>query len=397
MIRLHETDLVNRKYLKNYFYGLTFSSNYHLDDKLKLTLGGAYNLYNGDHYGKITWAQFASNSTNEWNWYDNTGIKKDFNIFLKGTWAVITKITLFADLQYRYVNYDIKGTNDNLSSIDQQHLFNFFNPKAGIYYDISDRQHAFFSVGVGNREPSRNNYVDAVPGQEPTSERLYDFELGYQYNSKKIQVDANLFYMNYHNQLVLTGQINDVGEAIMVNVPHSYRAGIEVSGTWKILKNLQWSVNAAFSMNKIRDFTQYIDVYDADWNYLGQDSIYLGKTDLSFSPDYVIGNTISYEPFKRFDISLYSKYIGRQYIDNTSSRDRSLDPYFVNNLSFSYTIRTGLFREIGFTLAINNIFNQLYESNAWVYPYMMGAQVYEMNGYFPQAGINFMAGLNLKL
>ena len=392
-----ETDLVNRKYLDNDFYGITFSSNYQLKDKLKMVLGGGWNRYEGRHYGKVIWAQYASDGNNERNWYYSTGDKKDFNIYLKGIYTLWGKLNLFGDLQYRHVGYDLDGTLDDLRSLDQSHQFDFFNPKAGLYFDINKQQHAWCSFGMANREPSRNNYKDADPGRTPTYETLYDYELGYSYQAHPFRGSVNLYYMKYHNQLTLTGEINNVGEAIMVNVPESYRAGIEVSAGVTLMKSLNWDVTAAFSRNKIPDFTAYTDNYDADWNYLGQVATYLGETDISFSPDLNIGSIIRYMPVKGLTLSFLSKYIGRQYIDNTSDKSRSLDPWFVNNLGFEYVIPTKFFKEVGFQVTIGNIFNEEYESNGWVYPYIFDGTTYESTGWFPQAPINLMAGITLRL
>jgi iron complex outermembrane recepter protein len=391
------TNLVNRKYLNNDFYGVTFSSNYAYHDRLKFIVGGGYSYYYGEHYGKVTWAQYASNSTNEWNWYYNTGIKKDFNIYTKLTYTILGKLTLFADLQYRWVSYAMNGIEDKLQNITQEHTFNFFNPKAGIFYDITQQSNAYLSFGIGNREPSRSNYTDAPAGQSPTFETLYDCELGYNYHGKVIEAGANLYYMNYRNQLVLTGQINDVGEAIMVNVPKSYRAGIELSAGIRVLKNLEWDLQGTFSSNQVRDFTFYVDEYDAGWNYQGQQSTYMGNSFLSFSPAVSAASVIRYEPLKRLTLSFTSRYVGRQYIDNSSDVSRSLDPWFVNNLGAAYEVKTKVFKELSFRVMIYNLFGSKYESNAWVYPYLLNGRYQEMNGYFPQAPVNFMAGMTLRL
>lgn len=394
---IRESNLVNRKYLDNNFNGLTFASNYILKDHLKLTLGGGWNRYYGKHYGKVIWAEYASNGNNERNWYYSTGDKTDFNIFLKASYTLFKKLTLFADLQYRHVNYMLDGTLDDLRTLDQTHQFDFFNPKAGLWYDFAEHHHAFFSFGIANREPSRNNYKDADPERMPVPERLYDYELGYSFTGNRFRAGANLFYMQYRDQLVLTGEINNVGEAIMVNVPKSYRAGIEVTAGITILKSLSWDINAGFSRNRIPDFTSYTDNYDAEWNYLGQIPENLGETDLSFSPAVNIGSIIRYIPVNGLTLSFYSKYVSRQFIDNTSTKSRSLDPYFVNNLGIEYVFHPGFFREIGFQLMVNNLFNAEYESNAWVYPYILDGTTYEMTGWFPQSPVSFMAGLTLRL
>jgi len=391
------TNLVNRKWLDNDLYGLTFSSNYKPGDRFNLILGGAWSRYSGDSYGKIIWAQYASSSSNSWNWYDGRGIKTDFDIFGKINYTFWKKLSLFADLQYRYVNYTLSGTIENLRRLDQDHVFNFFNPKLGLSFAFSDHHQAYFSFAVGNREPSRDNYKDADTNRMPSPERLYDWELGYTAKYKWFTANANLFYMNYSNQLVLTGEINSVGEAIMVNVPHSYRLGIEISAGIDIIKQLRFDMAATFSQNKIRDFTQYIDEFDSAWNFKGQQSTYLGKTDLSFSPNVVLSGILTYKPIKNLSVSWNSRYISRQYIDNTSNSGRALNAYFVNGLGAAYAIHPRWMKEIAFSFIVSNIFSSKYESNAWVYPYLQGGSYYESNGYFPQAPANYLVGISLKI
>jgi len=206
-----------------------------------------------------------------------------------------------------------------------------------------------------------------------------------------------MFYMDYSNQLVLTGEINSVGEAVMVNVPHSFRLGIEISAGIDILKKLHLGLGATFSRNRIRDFTQYIDEYDSAWNFTGQQQTYLGNTDLSFSPNIVLTGTLTYKPLKNLSFSWNSRYIGKQYVDNTLSLQRSLHAYFINGLAASFSIHPPWMKEIAFTMTINNIFSAKYESNAWVYPYLQSGTYYEANGYFPQAPVNYLFGISLKI
>ena len=390
------TDLINQKWLDNDFWGMTFSGNYS-GNKLKITIGGAWNQYNGKNFGKIVWAEYASNSTNDWKWYDSPGKKQDFNVFTKVNLQILDHLNLYADLQYRNVNYKLAGTLDDLRTLDQVHTFNFFNPKAGIYYDISNKQNIYFSFGTANREPSRDNYKDADPDRIPAHETLYDYELGYNLKLKEFIAGINLYYMKYHNQLVLTGQINDVGEAIMVNVPESYRAGIEITAGADIFKWLDWNVTSTFSMNKIEKFTEYTDSYDSAWNFTGQIMQDHGESDLSFSPGIILTNLFNFKPVKNLTIRLTSKYVGRQYLDNTSNKDRSLDPYFINGISVGYFIKIKPFENIGFHLLVNNIFSEKYESNGWVYPYYQNGSLYEENGYFPQAPVNFLFGITLRI
>ncbi|MFC2101815.1 TonB-dependent receptor [Bacteroidota bacterium] len=392
-----ETNLVNQKWLDNHYYGLTFSTNYKVPEKIHVILGGGITQYYGKHYGKVIWAQYASNGDNSRNWYFSTGLKNDFNIFAKATWQVVNKVTLFADLQYRYVNYHLDGTLDDLSPISQVHTFNFFNPKTGIFFDFTKHLTGYLSFGVGNREPSRNNYKDADPNRIPTAERLYDYELGTTYKRSLWMAGINFYYMDYRDQLVLTGEINNVGEAIMVNVPHSYRTGLEVSAGVNLWKKVQWDVTGTFSLNKIKNFTEYVDDYDSTWSFAGQSATFLGTTNLSFSPSLILGSILTYKPFKGATASLHTRYIGKQYIDNTGSDDRSLHTYFTNNLVLGYQFRLKPFSSIGISLMINNLFSERYETNAWIYRYNHDGRQYNVNGYFPQALINYMIGITLKI
>jgi len=388
---IKQTDLIRRDFLSNDFYGLVYSLNYK-NKKLNFILGGAANEYDGDHYGNVIWAKYSQNIPNDFRWYFNTGIKKDFNIFGKANYSLSKKFTLYLDLQYRYVDFTINGLIETLDNLAQSHTFNFFNPKAGIFYNLNENQDFYFSYAVSNREPTRADYQDANKGKEPKSESLNDFEFGYTLKKTNYTIAANLFYMNYKDQLVLTGKINDVGAAIMTNVPESYRTGIEMNWGANFSKKLIWEGNVTLSENKILNFTEYVD----NWDLGNQTVTYLGKTNLSFSPPITAASNLSYTAFKKLNISLISKYVGKQYIDNTLSNDRILKPYLVNNIVLNYKFKTNFIKEIGISLMLNNVLNVKYESNAWVYQYIESGQAKVMDGYFPQAGFNFLAGLNLK-
>jgi iron complex outermembrane receptor protein len=382
---IKQTNLIRRDIMSNDFYGLVYSLNYK-NKNLNFILGGAANEYDGDHYGIITWSQYSPYITNQHKWYINTGIKKDFNIFGKANYSLTKKFTLYLDMQFRYVDYTIKGFLENLKDISQSHIFNFFNPKAGIFYTLNENQDLYLSYAVSNREPTRTDYRDAISGKEPKSESLQDYEFGYSLKKTNYNLAANIFYMNYKDQLVLTGKINDEGSAIMTNVPKSYRTGIELNWGAIFSKKIIWEGNITLSENKIQNFTEYMD----NWDSL------LGNTDLSFSPAITGASNLSYNPFKKLNISFISKYVGKQYIDNTSSNERILKAYFVNNVVLNYKFKTNFIKEIGISLMLNNILNVQYEANAWVYQYIESGQHKVMDGYFPQAGFNFLAGLNLK-
>ena len=386
------SDMVMRKWLSNDFYGGTFALNYE-KNKSTIILGGGYNEYDGNHYGKVIWAQYVGDNEKDHEWYRGTGMKKDFNVYAKYNYQLTGAINLYADLQYRNIDYDIDGIDDDLRDVTQSHDYNFFNPKFGIYYRPGDSQEAYLSYARANREPNRSNFVDADPnGKQPVSETLNDFEAGYTYKTFRFLLGVNLYYMRYDDQLIQTGEINDVGSAIMVNVDDSYRMGIEFTGGLKISRRLNWDINATFSENKVKNFTEYID----NWDTGGQDAFDLGKTDLAFSPKVIVNSQIGYKPVKALNISLLSNYVSDQYIDNTSSDDRKLNSWFVSNLKVDYQFKNVLFDEVKLHLMVNNLFDAEYESNAWVYSYIYGGERYKMDGYFPQAGIHFLAGITIR-
>jgi iron complex outermembrane recepter protein len=392
---ISSTDLVRRRFLDNHFYGFTFGLNFDNKNRLKATIGGAINYYEGKHYGEIIWSRIAVQFDNNYRWYENTGKKSEANLYAKLNYQAAEKLNLYGDLQFRTIGYTIDGIENDLRDISQQHIYNFFNPKLGAYVEIDEQSQAYLSFAVGHREPDRSALLaKANPTRPfPTAERLYDSEAGYKFHSRIFSVEANVYYMFYIDQLVLTGRINDVGDPVTENVGHSYRAGLELSAGIKLLKNLRWDLNGTLSDNKILNFTEYVDNAD-DWP--NQISNYLGTTDIAFSPSIIAGSILSWEPFKKFEVSLYSKYVGKQYIDNTSSDERKLDPYFVNDLLLRYNLSIKSLKEFGISLKINNLTNAMYESNAWVYRYYSEGTYGVYDGYFPQAGINFLVGLDLK-
>ncbi len=392
------TSLVRQKWLDNYFYGMNLSGNYQ-SKLLKVSFGGGWNHYDGDHYGKIVWAQVARLGDYDRNWYFNTGLKTDYNVFAKINLQAAKRLSVMAEVQYRGINYEIKGTHDDLRDLTQTHNFSFFNPRAGLFYQLNGANQFYFSAAVSHREPNRSVYRDADPGQDIRAEKLYDFEWGYKLRLKTFSLNANVYYMDYKDQFVLTGQINNVGSAIMVNVPKSYRAGLELNAVWQLAEKIRWDVNTTFSTNKIKNFTEYVD----NWNYWDdpanqpyQYTKNLGTTDISFSPDIVSGSKLSYRPFDKLSLAWVSKYVGRQYIDNTSNLSRSLNPYWINSMMIETHFTSKLFKEIGFRLSLNNLFGESYETNAWVYRYVYNNTESVMDGYFPQAKFNFMLGMNLK-
>lgn len=385
------TDLIQRKWLDNHFYGGNLSLNYK-DRKLEANLGFGWNQYDGDHYGRIIWAKYASNGDIRHEWYRNNGLKTDMNGYAKINYLITPSLSAFGDIQYRYINYTIDGTHDDLRDISQQNDFNFVNPKVGAVLHVGYLMKLYGSFAIANREPSRGNYRDADENYQPKAERLQDFEAGLRVNSARFAFNANFFYMKYKDQLIATGEINNVGDAIMTNIPESYRMGIELSGGAQLLKPLRWDFNLALSKNKIKDFTMYID----NWDTWGQDAVELGETNLILSPNTVANSILTYTPLKNFDIIWIAKYVSRQYLDNTSYEYNSLDPYFVNDLKFSYGFKTSFLKSVRIHLDLNNVLSEEYETYGWVYNYTTGGNREVIDGYFPMAKFNFLTGITLE-
>jgi iron complex outermembrane receptor protein len=386
------TNLIRRKYLDNDFYGFVYSLVY-TTPKSRLIFGGSANEYKGNNYGQIIWAQFASNSDINYEWYRSTGDKTDFNVYAKLDQKISNKLNLYVDLQYRGIDHKIIGTDADLRDITQTHTFSFFNPKFGLFYDLNANNSLYASFAVAHREPSRDNFTDSNPAKPaPVAEKLNDLEAGWNLKTGAVNFSTNVYYMNYDNQLVLTGQINDVGSAVMENVKSSYRLGVEFNTTIALSQIFSWKANLALSQNKINNFTEYVD----NWDNGLQNVNHLGTRDLAFSPNSVAFQQLTFAPCKHFSIAFETKYVGKQYIDNTSSNDRSLHSYIVNALRTEFNFKTKYVRLVTLNLALNNLFNEKYESNAWVYRYVESGQYNKMDGYFPQAGLNLMAGITLK-
>ena len=347
-----KTDLVRRKWLENDFYGAIYSANYR-GERLQFSAGAAINRYDGDHFGRVMWAKQSNNLPQpDYEYYPNTGDKLDYNMYAKANYQFHPNLNGYLDMQYRGIHYTIKGSDDKAGDhVNVDKHWNFFNPKAG---------NAFVSFSVANREPNRDNFTEAGRDERPQHETLYDYEAGYGFGNSRFHVGANLYFMDYSNQLILTGKISEIGEALTSNIKDSYRMGIELTGGVEIARWLDWSGNLTLSRNKIKNFTESIEVYDADWNFLREDHNDLGTTDIAFSPD-IIANSMFNFSWKQFSASFNSQFVGRQYIDNTSCKDRSIDPYFVSDLRVGYVFKPKFMKEIALDVTINKLFNEQYE------------------------------------
>lgn len=388
---ISQTDLVRRLWLDNNFYGATYNLNYRPKNNLNITLGGAYNEYDGAHYNNIESTQQNINLPGNYEYSRNNAVKTDFNLFARAEYR-LGKLLLYGDMQYRHINYSFLGFDQNLNNVQQQVSLNFFNPKAGITYQVNDNSNVYASFAVGNHEPNRSDFTNSSPQDRPKPENLKDIELGYRITQENFSAGLNGFYMIYKNQLILTGALDYVGEAVRTNVKDSYRAGIEFNARVKIAQPLSWAVNATLSTNKVNNFQQYLFNYDTNTNDLYQ----YAKTDIAYSPSFTGGSTISYRPIKNGEIAFITKYVSRQYLDNTSTLSRSLDCYMVNDVRLNYNFSIKGVKNIGIGLLVNNIFSKKYQSDGATYPDIESGKVVNYNYFFPQAPVNFLASLNIK-
>jgi iron complex outermembrane recepter protein len=389
--------LIRRKWLDNDFYGLVASLN-HKTKKLNWSMGAGYNQYLGGHYGTIIWAKYMSNGEINHLWYESEGDKMEYNLFSRINYSLGSKLSLYTDLQLRAIDYTIEGIDDDQRDITQHHSYLFFNPKAGFNVNLNRNHRIYALFSVANREPTRSNFVDADPMQTtPKFETLNDYEFGYQYISQTFSAGINSYFMDYNNQLVLTGEINDVGDPVMTNMKESYRLGIEFTGALKIKNLLTWNLNLTLSRNKIKNMTEYVDNWDF-WDGIGpyQFEENLGTTNIAFSPTIIAGSNIDVKVMKTLNLSLISKYVGSQNLDNTNSPDRMLNDYLVNDLKINYKLNSPWTKSINLHLLISNLFNVQYESNAWIYRYVSNSHEQVLDGYFPQAGINFLTGISIQ-
>ncbi|WP_421764150.1 TonB-dependent receptor [Ekhidna sp.] len=388
------TDLIRRRWLDNDFYGTTFSLNY-LGKGLDITFGGAWNKYDGDHFGEIIWAQFASNSDIRDRYYDNVGTKTDFNIYLKTNYQ-LNDLNLFADMQVRKVDYQTVGIDSDLRAINTGDEYTFFNPKVGATYTLNESSNVYASIAIGNREPVRNDFIDAPGGITPTHETLRNLEVGYRKFGQDFSFQANYYLMDYENQLVLTGELNDVGSSVRQNVPNSYRMGVELVGAYQFTDQVRWDANLTLSRNKIKNFTEVLYNYGENFDEFNIEETQFTDTDISFSPNVIGGSQLTYSPLEGFEAALLSKYVGKQFLDNTSNDARSIDAYFVNDVRLSYDFRLESIKNVNVSLLVNNVMDVEYSSNGYTFGYAGGDFEVRENYFYPQAGRNFLLALNLR-
>ncbi len=411
-----ETDLVRRRWLDNHFYGGTFALRWQppvnfpfMAGVPSITLGGALSRYEGAHFGEVIWSEIAT-VPKDFRYYDNDADKRDANVFLKMEMSFSNGFSPFLDLQMRGVRYEFLGYDNELNNITQSASLTFFNPKIGATYSFSKKWTAYGFFGIGNREPNRDDYTQSTPNSRPRPERLYDFEWGLKTGGKTWNVTANFFWMKYRDQLVLDGRLNDVGAYIRTNVPDSYRAGIELEASGNLGSRLTLTGNAAFSQNKVKEFTEYRD----NWDTGEQEVLKYNDTDLAFSPNVVARGEATFvilkAPKSLISTTLSGKYVGKQFLDNTSNENTALPGFFFSDLRLNWDLQRVVGEKLSLIFSANNLFDNKFSSNGWTYrftsegydprpddPYSRreSGNVYNQTGFFPQAGRHWMATLRV--
>jgi len=367
-----------------------------------------YTYYNGDHFATLLWAKNNENIPAGYEWVRNNAEKTDANAFVKAEYNLFKGLTTYVDLQYRYVNYQLSGIDDDdMLDMTQHRSWKFFNPKAGIFYQINQDQNLFASVAMAHREPTRADVKDAVKSLNPTgikAEELLDYEFGYSFDNQKIKTSVNFFYMNYKDQLVPTGKLNEVGYKLMSNVDKSYRLGVELQAGVRPLSWLQLDANTTLSKNRVQDYTAYYESYDKSdyetgWNSVpNQLSQYFKEAKLPFSPELIAAGGITLIPVKSIKFNMTDKYVSEQYISNTQNEGLKLPAYNSANASMTYAFNIKSFAnaEIGFY--VNNLFSYQYSCNAWGYEahFENGDPTYTEKGLYPVAPRNYLAKFTLR-
>ncbi|HCW64049.1 MAG: TonB-dependent receptor [Leeuwenhoekiella sp.] len=384
-----DTDLIRRRWLDNRYYVANLTTNYK-SNAIDFDAGVFGSMYSGDHYGEITWARyFAQDEEAGYRYYFGTADKNEFTTFAKATWRINDMWSVFGDLQGRFISYETDGINSDIDEFIIDENYSFFNPKAGLTLTLNEENKIYASYARANREPSRTDFENG----NPVPETLNDFELGYRFTKERARVFANLYFMDYRDQLVLTGAIDDVGAPIRQNSGSSYRLGVEVEAGFQLGSQFAITPNIALSTNKNRDF-----FFQRDGELQN-----LGNTNISFSPEIIAGNRLDFFPVQNLRLSLLSKYVGEQYLGNIDAESSKLDAYFINDFNVQYDLKNiGFAKQITLTALVNNIFSETYVSNGYFFTYDDDfsnpgtVTTIEGTGYYPQAKINFLIGATVR-
>ncbi len=392
---IEKEDLVRRKFVDSGFGGGIFSLDYK-GDRLQASLGGGMNYYKNNHFGKVIWIKnYIGDLDPDHQYYDNIGRKTDGNIYARANYDIVGGLSIYGDAQFRHIRYKLNGVDDEwdwtanpagLQAFDLDKKFNFFNPKVGLSWQINPYHQAYASFSIAQKEPSRGNYTDALFSKQPDSEKLFDYELGYNYANERFSANVNLYYMDYKDQLVLNGRVNEIGSPISENVKHSYRMGIETALAVQITDWLKWDINGTWSKNRIKNY----EAYFSDENY-EQHAIQWGNTPIAFSPSFM-GNSIISADFLGVNIAFQSQFTTRQYLDNLGLKENSLDPYLVSHLHASYKFNIPYTKGLTLGASVYNLFNTKYETNGYAQNSIStdGKTLSFDPRFYAMAGTNFM-------
>jgi len=385
------SNLVRRRWLDNDFYGIISNAEYQVNQNIKWQSGIAYNEYKGDHFGRVIQADAIPNLSVDAPYYFSDATKTDLNLYSKATIKMGSKVSAYVDMQLRRIGYVSLGNDNDGTPIDVDANYTFFNPKLGLTYTLPNSNSFYFSFARGSREPVRSDFTDATGSAVPKPETLNDFELGYRGTHGAINIEANLFHMAYTDQLVVTGAINDVGGSVRTNVPNSFRQGIELSAGWNINNKMFWQSNLSLSRNKINAFNDVI----IDFLTFSPVTTLLENTNIALSPSIVSGSTLSYMPTNNLKVTWLSKYVGKQYLDNTQDESKTIGAYWVNDLVFNYDLKNKFIKGTSVRLAVNNVLSHQYSANGYTYKFLFG-DLFTENFYYPQAERNILVGLDLR-
>lgn len=398
-----KSDLIRLKKNDNGFGGGIFSLTYS-NGRVNAILGGGINNFRGHHFGQVAWVRNYVGKINPLQeYYRNLGEKLDGNIYARANVDISSGLSAYGDLQYRHIDYKISGIGDNydyntgaMQVYDIDKRYDFFNPKVGLNWRISDAHRVFASWSVAHKEPVRDNFTDGDREHDPRAERLFDYELGYNYQGRVFSAGVNLYYMDYKDQLVATGQLSDTGNPLSVNVPDSYRMGIELQAAVKPCEWFEWNINATLSRNRIKNFVEYI--YEDEWT--NPITFELGDTPISFSPDFTLHNDFDFK-WRAFDAQLTSRYVSKQYLNNAHNEEQKLDAYFVSDLHLGYTFKNLMkLKQLRLGFSIYNLFNEKYCNNGYAGAgyYVDGGEkvIYRYAGYAAQATTHVMATVSVK-
>ena len=395
-VKIKKQNLIRKKIVDSHFTGAIASLDYKKEN-LNVTLGGAMNYYKNHHSGQVLWIRnFIGDVEPDQPYYSNTGRKTDANVYLKASYKILNQLNFYADAQYRHIRYKLGGVSDRWNwAADPGHLqdlsfdekFSFFNPKAGLSWTINENNSLYGSFSIAQREPKRGDFTDGLFDQKPKSEKMLDYELGYDFTIDRFNLGVNLYYMDYKDQLVLNGKVNQIGRAISENVPNSYRMGIEISANTQITDWLSWNVSGTWSKNRIKDYVAYF----SDANY-AQHEVSRGTTPISFSPSFM-GNSMINLSIKDFTLNFQSQFTTRQYLDNLGERENSLDPFLVNHLHLAYDFKFKGVKKLTLGASVYNIFNTKYETNGYARTSIdtQGQKLSFDPRFYPMAGTNFLA------